>query len=183
MARLTPAGSVQPGPHPSATEVITALGLVPLPSEGGYFRETYRSADELPQSSLPARYQGAGGRRAATAIFYFLTPDTYSALHRLRADEIYHFYRGDPVELFTLNDAGNLERRLLGGQWETGQACQAVVPAGVWQGSRLADGGSWALLGTTVAPGFEFADCELATAEQFARFPAIAPVLKSLLAK
>lgn len=159
------------------------MGLVPLPGEGGYFRETYRSSDELPESSLPARYQGVGGRRAATAIFYFLTPDTYSALHRLRADEIYHFYRGDPVELFTLTDTGILERKVLGDQWEAGQACQAVVDAGVWQGLRLAGRGAWALLGTTVAPGFEFADRAMATAESLSRFPEHAQVLESLLAK
>lgn len=142
----------------TAAEIIACLGLRPLPIEGGYYRETYRAEESLDASALPPRYPGA--RALSTGIYYLLTPDTFSALHRLRSDEIYHFYLGDPVELLLLFPDGRGERRRLGSDLRIGERPQLVVPAGAWQGSRLAPGGSVALLGTTVAPGFELADFE-----------------------
>lgn len=141
----------------TAAEIIACLGLRPLPIEGGYYRETYRADESLPASALP-RYPGA--RALSTGIYYLLTPDTFSALHRLRSDELYHFYLGDPVELLLLFPDGRGERRRLGSDLRAGERPQLVVPAGAWQGSRLAPGGRVALLGTTVAPGFELADFE-----------------------
>jgi len=133
----------------TATDLIAALQLQRLPLEGGYYRETYRSDQLLPGSV----------KSVCTAIYYLLTPDTCSALHRLPADEIYHFYLGDPVELLQLNEMGGTVVRL-GPNLFAGDAVQAVVPRGVWQGSSLKDGGRFALLGTTVAPGFDFEDYE-----------------------
>src|SRR5437762_8828641 len=139
-----------------AEDVIALLGLQPLSREGGYYRETYRSADRLPGGSL-ARFPR--GKSAGTAIYYLLTPDTCSALHRLPSDEVYHFYLGDPVELLLLHPEGG-EVVTLGGDLTAGQRPQFVVPAGTWQGSCLAAGGQFALMGTTMAPGFEFSDYE-----------------------
>lgn len=148
----------------TAAEIIACLGLRPLPIEGGYYRETYRAGECLAASALPSRYPGA--RALSTGIYYLLTPDTFSALHRLRSDEIYHFYLGDPVELLMLLPDGRGELRRLGTDLRAGERPQLVVPAGAWQGSRLAPGGRVALLGTTVAPGFELADFEAGSRSQ-----------------
>jgi len=141
------------------------------PIEGGYFTETYKSGLMIPQSALPSSYPGE--RSLATAIYYLLTPDTFSALHRLRGDEIFHFYLGDPVEILELPEAGTAEITLLGQDIAGGQKLQHVVPAGVWQGSRLIVGGEYALLGTTLSPGFDYEDYETARQEELiARYPA-----------
>jgi predicted cupin superfamily sugar epimerase len=142
----------------SAADVIQALGLVPLEIEGGWFRETYRSAGTLPASALPPLY--GGPRALATAIYYLLTPETFSEMHRVRSDEVFHFYAGDPVELLMLPDGDDGVMIKLGNDLAAGHVPQLVVPAGTWQGSRLAAGGAWALLGTTVSPGFDYADYE-----------------------
>ncbi|MFN4258664.1 MAG: cupin domain-containing protein [Gemmataceae bacterium] len=142
----------------TAQELMGLLNLQPLPREGGYYRETYRSADTLPAAALPTRY--GRDKAASTAIYYLLTPDTFSAMHRLPTDEIYHFYLGDPVEQLQLFPDGSGRVRLLGTDLRAGHAPQLVAPRGVWQGSRLLPGGTFALLGTTVAPGFDFNDYE-----------------------
>jgi predicted cupin superfamily sugar epimerase len=137
------------------------LGLVPHPIEGGYFAETYRSADHISAGGLPSRYPG--NRAASTAIYYLLTPDTFSAMHRLASDEIFHFYLGDPVEMLHLYPDGTHRITVIGPDLEAGQRPQMVVPRNVWQGARLIPGGHYALLGTTVAPGFDYADYETAS--------------------
>jgi predicted cupin superfamily sugar epimerase len=153
-----------------AAEILRMLDLRPLPHEGGYYRETYRSADRLPHAALPAGY--AGDKAAGTAIYYLLTPDTFSALHRLPTDEIYHFYLGGPVHLLQLLPDGSGQVVVLGPDLRAGQRPQAVVPRGVWQGSFLAPGGAFALLGTTMAPGFDFSDYEPGDrADLCARYP------------
>jgi hypothetical protein len=140
----------------TADRLIRALGLKPHPKEGGYFAETYRSGESVPAKALPKRY--AGRRALSTAIYYLLTPETLSPLHRLSSDEVYHFYIGDPVEVLLLGKKAR--RMLLGPGILTGERPQLLVPRGTWQGLRLKKGGSFALLGTTVAPGFEYADYE-----------------------
>lgn len=155
----------------SAQEVIDRLRLVPLSIEGGYFRETYRASLMIPAEALPAERGYAGPRSCATAIYYLLTPDAFSALHRVRSDEVFHFYAGDPVEMLQLGpgDAGRVVT--LGNDLIAEHMPQVVVPAGVWQGCRLAAGGRWALMGCTVAPGFDYADFELAKRDELtARF-------------
>jgi predicted cupin superfamily sugar epimerase len=137
------------------------LGLRPHPVEGGYFAETYRSAEQLPAAALPARYPAP--RPVGTAIYYLLTPETFSALHRLASDEIFHFYLGDPVEMLQLWPDGSHRVVLIGPDLEAGERPQIIVPAGIWQGARLRPGGRHALLGTTVAPGFDYADYESAS--------------------
>lgn len=142
----------------TADQLIEFLHLSPLPLEGGYFRQTHRSEETIPGSALPARYGRA--KTLGTAIYYLLTsdPDSFSALHRLPTDEVYHFYLGDPVEMLLLLPEGRSERVLLGHDLLSGQHVQHVVPRNVWQGSRLVDGGRFALMGTTMAPGFDEGD-------------------------
>ncbi|HZZ80591.1 MAG TPA: cupin domain-containing protein [Gemmataceae bacterium] len=164
---------------PTAEELIRTLGLQPHPKEGGFFRETYRAAESIAQSALPTRYPAA--RSASTAIYYLLTPTTYSALHRLHTDEIFHFYLGDPIRMLQLNPDGTGRTLLLGPDVLGGQHLQVVVPSGVWQGSCLEPGGSFALLGCTVAPGFEYADYESGDrATLQAQYPAFADTIQRL---
>ena len=140
----------------TAEEIIRLLGLKPHAAEGGYFRETYRSGESFSSGHLPRRY--GGDRAAATAIYYLLTPDTFSAMHQLAGDEVFHFYLGDPVTMLQLDPEGKGRVITLGQDLAAGQTPQAVVPRGVWQGSMLIEGGRFALLGTTVAPGFDPGD-------------------------
>lgn len=142
----------------SVEQIIKELGLSPHPAEGGYFAETYQADETLVASALPARY--CSQRAHSTAIYYLLTPDTFSAMHRLLSDEVFHFYLGDAVEMLILHPDGQGERRILGTNLVAGERPQIMVPRHYWQGSRLVTGGKFALLGTTVAPGFEYADYE-----------------------
>ena len=142
----------------TADQIIALLNLTPHPKEGGYFIETYRSSETIPEKTLPSRYKGI--RSFATAIYYLLTPETFSAMHRLQSDEIFHFYLGDPVEMLQLWPDGSGRLVILGSDILRGVQPQVVVPRGVWQGARLFKNGKPALLGTTVSPGFEFADYE-----------------------
>lgn len=141
-----------------AAAIIEALGLAPHPKEGGYFRETYRSGETLPECALGGRYNGP--RAVSTAIYYLLTPTAFSALHRLASDEVFHFYAGDPVEQLRLLADGRGEVVTIGNDLAAGMRLQTVVPRGAWQGARLVPGGRFALLGCTVAPGFDYGDYE-----------------------
>lgn len=148
-------------PLPAVEEIIRALDLRPLPAEGGLYRQTYVSSERLPAGALPERY-GSEEKPFGTAILYLLTAekDSFSALHRLPSDEVFHFYLGDPVEMTLLFPDGSSWQVILGSDVLRGQRVQFVVPRGVWQGSRLLPGGRFALLGTTMAPGFTPADFE-----------------------
>jgi len=112
-----------------------------------------------------------------TAIYYLLTPETFSAIHRLQSDEIFHFYLGDPVEMLQLGPEGKTEIATLGPDLARGMKLQHVVAGGTWQGSRLLEGGRYALLGTTVVPGFDYQDFELgarsALQDQYPRFSSL----------
>jgi predicted cupin superfamily sugar epimerase len=143
----------------TAEDVIDLLGLRPLEGEGGYFTETYRSPYTLAAATLRGRH--GGDRTAKTAIYFLVTPASFSALHRLPGDEIYHFYLGDPIDLTLLHPDGRVEMIRLGADLRAGERPQAIAPGGVWQGSALVPGGSWALVGTTMTPGFHIEDFEL----------------------
>jgi uncharacterized protein len=138
---------------------IDRLQLTPHP-EGGFYRQTYRSALTLERAGLPSLFPGT--RAAATAIYFLLEGNNFSAFHRLRSDEVWHFYAGAPLTVHVIDALGSYSRMLLGGDPEAGEVFQAVVPAGCWFASHVADWKSWALVGCTVAPGFEFEDFELA---------------------
>lgn len=142
----------------TADELKAMLDLKPLPGEGGFFKEIFRAPEMLAKSSLPQRYEDE--RATMTSIFYMLDTSTFSAFHRLKSDEIYHFYLGDPVVLSLIDQSGKLTEVTLGKDIASGHQLHYVVPKLVWQGSRLAPGGDFALMGCTVAPGFEFADYE-----------------------
>ena len=155
----------------TADDVIARLHLQPHPVEGGFFRETYRSPDNLPT-----------GRSVSTAIYYLLTPKTVSALHRLPGDEVFHFYAGDPVRMLQLWPDGSTRTLTLGTDLTVGQVPQLVVPGGVWQGSVLVDGGAWALLGATMAPGFDYADYTAGDREALTvQYPSVAALIERLL--
>ena len=142
----------------TAADVKQVLGLEPHPREGGCFVRTYE-----------ARTLAEGGlRRTGTAIYYLLEPGTFSEMHRLKSDEIFHFYAGDAVEQLQLPAGGTGRLVQIGSDLARGERPQVVVPAGVWQGARLAGGGAvgWALLGCTVSPGFEYEDYEQGTAAE-----------------
>ncbi|QQR90461.1 MAG: cupin domain-containing protein [Myxococcales bacterium] len=153
----------------SAEALIEKLNLVPLPEEGGYYCESYRAKGFIPAEALPEH----GGRRCyGTCIYYLLTPDEFSGLHTVTSDEVFHFYAGDLCEMIQIAQDGTLTEHRLGIDFAAGQRPQVVVQAGVWQGSRLAEGGQWALLGCTVSPGFEFSDFTTASRQELTqRFP------------
>jgi predicted cupin superfamily sugar epimerase len=164
---------------PTAEELIAALRLQPLPLEGGYYRETYRSSDQLPAAALLPCYRT--DKAASTAIYYLLTPHTFSALHRLPSDEIFHFYLGSPVQMLQLLPDGQGRVVTLGPEVLAGQSPQVIVPRGVWQGSFLLPGGAYALLGTTMAPGFDFTDYEAGNSERLIQaYPAYADLIRRL---
>jgi predicted cupin superfamily sugar epimerase len=154
---------------PSAQDWIEHLQLEPHP-EGGYFRQTYRAPLVIEQSALPATFHGP--RSASTAIYFLLAAEDFSALHRLGADETWHFYAGSALLVHSIDPQGNHSVVKLGQNPQTGEHFQYVVPAGYWFGSCLERPDSYALVGCTVAPGFDFADFEMADRRKLtARFP------------
>ena len=134
----------------TAEEIKRLLQLEPHPIEGGWFRRTYTAIGTV---RLPR-----GERSQSTAIYYLLERGTFSEMHVLDSDEIFHFYLGDPVEMLQLHPEGRSTVLTLGPDLEAGHHVQAVVPAGVWQGMRLLGEGRLALMACTVTPGFSFAD-------------------------
>ncbi len=137
-------------------QIVQKLGLQPHPREKGYFAETYRAHEKLTGESLPVRYEGA--RSYSSAIYFLLTKDGFSELHRLKSDEIFHFYSGAPAELIVLSADGKGEIIMLGSDLEKGERPQIIVPAGCWQGIHTT--GEYTLFGCTVSPGFEYQDYE-----------------------
>jgi uncharacterized protein len=165
----------------SAEEIIHLLHLEPLPVEGGYFDQYYRSSEYIPAAALPERY--GHDKLMGTGIYFLRTtdPDSFSALHFLPTDEIHHFYLGDPVETLLLYADGHGEVVVLGQDIRQGQKLQMVVPAGVWQGGRLAPGGRWALIGATMAPGFDEQDYQGGSREDLiGRYPQFKERIKQL---
>lgn len=142
----------------TADEIRAKLKLEPHPVEGGWYRRTYTSAVSV------ALLRGV--RPYGTAIYYLLEKGTFSEMHVLASDEIFHFYLGDPVEMLQLYPDGGSAVFTLGPDLQADQYVQLVVPAGTWQGTRLVEGGKVALLGCTVTPGFDFADYRNARAEE-----------------
>lgn len=159
--------------------LIEKLGLAPLPDEGGYYVETYRCEDCFEKES------SCGGdsrqKSFSTAIYYLLTPDTFSHIHRVTADEVFHFYAGDPLEMLQLHPDGTHSVVTIGPDILNGEHPQVMVPKGVWQGARLKDGGRYALLGTTVSPAFDFEDYEQGErAKLVANYPLCARFIEKL---
>jgi len=127
--------------------------------EGGFFAETYRSTETIDDNSLPKRF--LGDRNFSTGIYFLLESHHFSAFHRIQSDEMWHFYAGDALNVYYIDNEGNMQIIKLGNNPENGEVFQAVVPAGVWFGSKPAVENSYSLVGCTVAPGFDFVDFEM----------------------
>ncbi|KAA3661557.1 MAG: cupin domain-containing protein [Chloroflexi bacterium] len=162
-------------------EIIKQLNLKPLPEEGGFFRRTYESSEKIPGGTLPRQYPQ--DLFAGTAIYALFTPTEFSAMHRLDTDEIYHFYYGDPLEVLLLHPNGSGETFTLGNDFQAGMVPQKVVKKNVWQGSRSQPGGQhgFSLIGTTMAPGFEWEGFELGNSKLLSiQYPAFSEKIASL---
>ena len=163
----------------TADEIKRLLKLQAHPREGGWFIQTWSAEEVIPRDALPARYPAA--RAAGTCIYYLLEPGTFSEMHRLASDEIFHFYLGDPVEMLQLAPDGSARTVVLGSDLASGQHPQLIVPKHVWQGSRLLPGGNVALLGCTVSPGFDYADYEAGSAQPLVReYPQYEELIREL---
>lgn len=148
---------------PTLDELVRALRLEPHP-EGGFYRETYRATSLVDTARGP--------RAASTAIHFLVPAGTFSALHRIASDEVWHHYAGAPLRVVQITDDGTRNDHVLGRDLLGAHVPQAVVPAGAWFGAHVEGDGAWALVGCTVAPGFDFEDFELADRSTFlARFP------------
>ena len=145
--------------HPRASAYIKVLNLLPHP-EGGFYRETYRSENTVMVHPTPGTkpVRSAAVRSASTAIYFLLEQGNFSAFHKIAYDEMWHFYAGDPLEVLELQDSTALVSTTLGTDIFNGEVHQHVVKANTWFASRVARGGSFALVGCTVAPGFDFID-------------------------
>jgi predicted cupin superfamily sugar epimerase len=156
----------------SAAEIIRLFDLQP-PTTCGYVRETYCSDLQLPASALPPDY--AGSRPLGNAMYFLVTPEARVVLHRIRSDQMYHHYRGDPLEVLLLYADGRSEVRRLGGDLAAGLQPQLLIPGGTFHTARVAAGGSYALLATSVWLRAEPADVEMGDAEQLAaKYPELA---------
>lgn len=154
--------------------------MQPLQNEGGVFYQSYISDEILPASVIPGR---KGDHTVCSAIIYLLSGNTFSRMHRLPTDEIFHFYMGGPVEMLNIYPDGTGKIFTLGQDILKGEMVQITVPRGVWQGTRLLPGSEWALLGTSMSPGFEFVDYEDGNLEELtAQYPQFSEELKRFAA-
>jgi len=149
-------------------ELINLLELNPLPGEGGYFKQHYASADKIDSAALSSRYKNKGVRAVSGAIYYLITPDNFSAMHKLRTDELWHFYYGDSAEQLCLYPDGHFDLVKIGVDFTGGERPVHNTPAGVWQGIKLAAGGRYALFGTTMAPIYDDSDFIIGNKEELA---------------
>lgn len=159
--------------------LVKKLEMLPHP-EGGYYKEVYRCDEKISQKALPVRF--TGDRNFATAIYFLIGKDNFSALHKIKSDETWHFYYGDTLEVIEIDDTGNLKITLVGNKLEEGEVFQYTVKAGTWFGSRVKAGGSFSLVGCTVSPGFDFDDFEMAErTDLIAKFPALLKVITEMI--
>ncbi len=162
----------------TATELIKQFHLTAHP-EGGYYKETYRSRETIPQNALPKRFSGE--RNFSTAIYFLLEKGNFSAFHKIQSDECWHFYAGGMLNIYVIHLNGKLETIHLGNDINQGQSFQYIVPAGCWFASEPAQNSEFSFTGCTVAPGFEFTDFELAKADELIKlYPQHTSVIKKL---
>ncbi len=153
---------------PSADFWINQLHLLPHP-EGGYYRESYRSQGIIPASGLPTYF---GSRNFATSIFYLLRGNEFSAFHKLKSDEVWHFYEGCSLNIHVILPEGTLVTKILGNNAEAGEDLQQVIPANHWFAAEPSDSKSYSLAGCTMAPGFDVKDFELGVFDELTKlFP------------
>ena len=161
----------------TAEDLIGRLELVKHP-EGGWYRETYRSGDVILRKDLPDRF--SGNRSVSTAIYFLLQSGEVSLLHRIKSDEIWHFYVGEPLTVHVITPQGEYHPLNIGTDMATGATFQCVVPAGCWFGAEV-NGDGYSLVGCTVAPGFDFADFEMGSREELQKqFPEQSEIIQRL---
>ena len=162
---------------PEAQYWIEQLALLPHP-EGGYYKETYRSQEEIDSESLPTRFNGV--RNFSTAIYFLLPSEDRSLFHRIKSDELWHFHKGSSLSIYVLSD-NNIKIYVLGDNPARGESLQVVIPANTWFGAQVNEPRSYTLAGCTVAPGFDFNDFELAKRDELLReYPAFKEVVIQL---
>ena len=158
--------------------LISHYNLQPHP-EGGWYAQSYRSSEIIPAAALPDRF--GGDRVFSTAIYFLLEQGNFSAFHRIKSDECWHFYQGDPLEVFIIGLEGQLTIITLGPDSSRGQLFQYVVPANCWFASRPAKESKFCFVGCTVAPGFDFADFELAEQSNLcSEYPELSDLIREL---
>lgn len=158
--------------------IVDKFKLEPHP-EGGFFRETYRSLETIPAEGLPDRFGAV--RSISTAIYFLIPRDAKSHLHRIKSDEVWHFYGGGPLLISQIFEDGRTEEVTLGPDYLNGQLVQYVVPAGCWFGSRPAEDSEFSFVGCTVAPGFDFRDFEMARrGDLLGQFPKAEKIILAL---
>lgn len=162
----------------SAAELIQKLNLEPHP-EGGYFAETYRSTEIIPSEALSPRFDAS--RNISTAIYFLLEGHQFSAFHRIKSDELWHFYYGAPLMVYIIHPDGRLETLKMGSDLDSGCQFQGTVKAGCWFASQPIKEDGFSLVGCTVAPGFDFGDFELAGAKLIEQFPQHTALIKRFL--
>jgi predicted cupin superfamily sugar epimerase len=156
---------------------VKFLGMQPHP-EGGWYKETYRSQGSISSSALK---EFEGDRSFATGIYFLLTKENFSAFHRIKSDEMWHFYDGDGLTVHEIRPNGNYIQHKLGLDLENGYRPQLVIPAKSWFASEVKDGGNWCLVGCTVSPGFDFQDFELAQRDSLIQeYPPLTKIITRL---
>lgn len=157
-------------------QLIKTFSLLPHP-EGGYYKETYRSAEVIETISKQFPHQ----RNYSTAIYFLIEKDNFSALHRIKSDEVWHFYEGDALEVIEIDLKGNLICIQVGRDVSKGQTFQYTVKAGHWFGSRVLKGGEFSFVGCTVSPGFDFKDFEMGKCDELCKlFPQHSTLIKEM---
>lgn len=145
---------------PTKKELIDALNLEPHP-EGGYYKETYRSENKIPNSELGSAY--IGDRNYGTGIYFLLTGDTFSAFHRIKQDELWFFHLGAPIDLHMISPEGKHSKHTIGNDIINGEHPQLIVPGGYWFAAKVSNQKEYSLASCTVSPGFDFSDFEMPT--------------------
>ena len=162
----------------SAEYWIEKLQLQAHP-EGGYFRESYRAAESIQTIHLPNGFNG--DRSFSTAIYYLLKGEQFSTFHRLKSDELWHFYSGSTLSIYGIMQSGGFVEFQLGEDFEAGEKFQLIIPASTWLAARCSRKDSYSLVGCTVSPGFDFNDLELANKQYLVKkYPEYATIISQL---
>ncbi len=157
---------------------IDKLNLIPHP-EGGYFKETYRSSEIFKSGHLPERF--TGNRNISTSIYYLLGNEDCSKMHRIKSDEMWHFYDGTGIIIYSIDEKGNLTESKLGLNTDEGEIPQVLIKAGDWFGAKVSKPDSYCLAGCTVSPGFHFEDFEMGDRQKLLKlFPEHDDIIKML---
>lgn len=145
--------------HITYKEVIETLGLTPLPEEGGYYKEVYRSEETISKEGLPERYEG--GRSFGTDIYFLIHKGEVSKFHRLKSDEIWYYHFGGPITVVEITPDGEMKKVEMGSDIERGERLKYIFKKGSWFGAYTSPDTEFALLSCVVVPGFEFSDFEV----------------------